>query len=223
MNQRLRDAGLPTREHILDAAISVMRTLGLARATTKEIAQAAGLSEAALYRHFADKAELFLCVIGERVPQLVWALHDLPSHVGRRTVRANLEEIVHVALPFYDEAVPLGAAMFAEPELLARHQERLRTKDAGPLRAVELLAAYVRAEQRLGRINRRADPEAAAWLLLGPCIGRTLVRRFVGEPESRESDEGFIKSLLSTLMQGLAPDKPRTSGRSRAASQFAGQ
>ena len=51
-----------TRDQILDAAASVMHTLGLARTTTREIAQAAGLSEAALYRHFEDKAELFLSI-----------------------------------------------------------------------------------------------------------------------------------------------------------------
>src|SRR5262245_8891342 len=125
MQQHARDSALPTREHILDAAASVMRTHGLARTTTREIASAAGLSEAALYRHFADKAELFLCVIAERVPQLASALHDLPSRVGTRTVRANLEGILRVALLFYQQAVPMGAAMFAEPELLARHQEEL--------------------------------------------------------------------------------------------------
>ena len=67
-----------TRDHILDAAALLIRDIGLGHTTTKEIATAAGLSEAALYRHFADKADLFLCVIGERLPELVAALQDLP-------------------------------------------------------------------------------------------------------------------------------------------------
>src|SRR5215813_8921780 len=92
-----------TREQILDAASSLIRDIGLGRTTTREIAAAAGLSEAALYRHFADKAELFLCVIGERLPELVAALHDLPGRAGQRSVRANLEDIVRLALPFYDQ------------------------------------------------------------------------------------------------------------------------
>ena len=37
-----------------------MRTIGLARATTKEIARAADCSEAALYKHFTGKEELFV-------------------------------------------------------------------------------------------------------------------------------------------------------------------
>jgi AcrR family transcriptional regulator len=143
-----------TRDQILDAAARVMHTLGMARTTTREIAQAAGLSEAALYRHFADKAELFLCVIGERLPQLVATLKDLQARVGRRTVRANLEDIARVALPFYDETAPMAASLFSEPELLARHQEQLRLKGgSGPHHAIEMLANYVRAEQRAGRIT----------------------------------------------------------------------
>jgi AcrR family transcriptional regulator len=186
-----------------------MHTLGMARATTKEIAQAAGLSEAALYRHFADKAELFLCVIGERMPQLVATLRDLPARVGRRTVRSNLEDVARVALPFYDETAPMAASFFSEPELLARHQEALRLKDSGPHHAIDALASYIRAEQIAGRVSLRADPEAAASLLVGSCLGRAFLRRFTGEQAGPEADERFIKAAVRTLMNGLGPDEPR--------------
>jgi AcrR family transcriptional regulator len=209
LTQRDRHTTFTTRDVILDAAASVMHTLGLGRATTKEIAQAAGLSEAALYRHFEDKAELFLCVIGERLPQLIALLKDLPSRAGQRTVRANLEEIGRVALPFYEQTLPIASALFAEPDLLARHQEELRAKNAGPHRAVEMLSTYVRAEQRLGRINQRVDPEAVASLVVGSCLGRALVRRFTGAQDSPEADERFVRAIARTLMIGLAPeDRP---------------
>jgi AcrR family transcriptional regulator len=203
---RAREPSVSTREQILDAANSVMHNLGLARTTTREIAQAAGLSEAALYRHFADKADLFLCMIGERVPQLVATLKDLPTHVGQRTVAINLEEVARIAIPFYDETLPIVASLFAEPELLARHQEQLRLKNAGPQRATEQLAAYLRAEQRLGRVNPRAEPEMAAWLLLGACMGRALVRQFIGEMQSEDADRQFVEGIVRVLLVGLAPD-----------------
>ena len=57
---------MSTRERILTAAAEVMRTKGLARSTTKEIARASGFSEATLYKHFANQEELFLAVLGER-------------------------------------------------------------------------------------------------------------------------------------------------------------
>ena len=193
-----------TRDQILDAAASVIRAIGLGHSTTKEIASAAGLSEAALYRHFSDKAELFLCVVGERLPQMVAALDDLPGRVGHRSVRANLEDILRVALPFYDQTLPIATSLFAEPELLARHQARMRSKNLGPHRALEQLAAYLRAEQRLGRVSQRADPEAAAGLLLGACLSRALMRRFLGQQEPPSADERFVKSAVRSLIDGLA-------------------
>jgi AcrR family transcriptional regulator len=209
VSPRGKDNLLTTRDQILDAAAHVMHTLGMARTTTREIAQAAGLSEAALYRHFADKAELFLCVIAERLPQLVATLKDLPARVGRRTVRSNLEDVARVALPFYDETAPMAASLFSEPQLLVRHQERLRLEDAGQHQAVDLLANYVRAEQRAGRITQRADPEAAAALLVGACLGRAFLRRFSGHEHGPEADERFVKAVVRTLLNGLAPDEPR--------------
>src|ERR1700760_4013925 len=59
-----------TRDRILDAAAHVMRTRGFARTTPKEIARAAGYSEATLYKHFTDKTDLFLAVLKERLPSL---------------------------------------------------------------------------------------------------------------------------------------------------------
>ena len=75
---------LSTRERILTAAEEVMRTKGLARSTTKEIARASGFSEATLYKHFANQEELFLAVLGERLPGFIaLLLKDLPARVGR--------------------------------------------------------------------------------------------------------------------------------------------
>ncbi len=51
-----REAG--TRERIIDAARAVMLNKGLVRATTKEIARAAGVSEGTIYNYFANKEEL---------------------------------------------------------------------------------------------------------------------------------------------------------------------
>ena len=57
-------------------ALHVMPTRGLARTTTKEIARAAGYSEATLYKLFDDKFDLFLCVLAERLPTIAVADGD---------------------------------------------------------------------------------------------------------------------------------------------------
>ena len=75
-----------TRDRILDAAADVMTRLGLAKATTKEIARAAGCSEALLYRHFREKEEIFLGVLKNRLPNLTATLATLPGKAGTGSV-----------------------------------------------------------------------------------------------------------------------------------------
>ncbi len=202
-----------TRDYILDAAIQVMHTLGLANTTTREIAQAAGLSEAALYKHFDDKSDLFLCVLRERLPDLFAALRDLPNRVGQRTVRVNLEDLTRVALAFYRDSAPFAASLFSRPELLARYQEHMRASGGGPHRAKDLLADYLRAEQRTGRVAAEANAQVAAMLLLGACLQRAFLGSFAGSAESQEDDERFVKDTVKFVMRALAAQPSRARER----------
>jgi AcrR family transcriptional regulator len=196
---------LSTRERILDAAAHVMGTSGLASATTREIARAAGFSEAALYKHFRDKEELFLSVLSERLPPLMSLLDELPKRAGRGTVAANLEEVARAALAFYDHSVPMAAALFSDPVLLAHHRQRLSESGAGPQRPFEVIAAYLKAEQQLGRLSRGAKPPVGAGLLLGACFQRAFVRSFLGEQAPRAADEVFARDAVRALLRGLTP------------------
>jgi AcrR family transcriptional regulator len=197
-----------TRERIVEAAEHVMRTRGLAQATTKEIARAAGYSEGTLYNHFEDKEELFLSVLRERLPNFVALVGDLPERSGHGTVRGNLEEVAGAALAFYDKSVPMAASVFSRPELLARHREGVQKRDGGPHKANEAVAAYLRAEQLIGRVRQDADPGAAAALLLGACYQRAFHLHFLGEEVLAGSgEESFVKDIAQALMQGLSPRK----------------
>ena len=59
MSPRVTKRGERTRARLIEATLSVVGEVGYARASTRAIADAAGMSEGALYRHFPDKAALF--------------------------------------------------------------------------------------------------------------------------------------------------------------------
>lgn len=195
-----------TRERIIEAARSVMQDRGLTGATTKEIAQAAGVSEGSLYNHFKNKSELFLCVLRELPANFVGLVMGLRERAGRGTVRGNLEEVATTALAFYNVSIPMGASFFSEPELLALHREGLKERNAGPHKANVAVAAYLRAEQKLGRVREDADANAVAYLLLGACFQQAYWTQFLGEEASEKTAERFVDGILNTLMKGLAPD-----------------
>lgn len=192
-----------TRDQILDAAAEVMHTRGLARTTTKEIARAAGYSEATLYKHFRDKTDLFLAVLTERVPSFSAVLADVAKDPQARSLRDNLIEIARGALVFYHESFPISASVFSEPTLLAAHRTALTARNAGPHKAPVALARYLRAEQKLGRLAPHVDCDAAATLLLGACLHHAFLTTFAQHPVSRSAATTHATATVDTLLAGL--------------------
>ncbi|MBB4932470.1 AcrR family transcriptional regulator [Lipingzhangella halophila] len=193
-----------TRDRILDAAADIMRTDGVARATTKEIAKRAGFSEAALYKHFTDKPEIFVAVLHERLPQLAATLQRLQNQVGEGSVRGNLEDVVAAALAFYDESFPMLVGIFAERRLLEAHREGVRRLGAGPEYPNQALSAYLRAEQRHGRVRGEVDPNEVASLLFGACLQHAFFRHFSGAPEPAGA-QNTASALVSVVAGGIEP------------------
>ncbi|QMU73342.1 TetR/AcrR family transcriptional regulator [Streptacidiphilus sp. P02-A3a] len=195
-----------TRDRILDSAEQLMRTIGLARATTKQIARAAECSEAALYKYFRSKEEIFVVLLRERMPSLLPLLAELTQRPDDRTPEQALGEIARRATLFYEANMPIAASLFAEPALLQRHREGLAPLGAGPRQPLLSLACYLETLRAEGRIRADSDPEAAAALLLGACFQRAFLRHFAGEagePEPPATLDAFATSLARTLLSGI--------------------
>ncbi|MFC9242021.1 TetR/AcrR family transcriptional regulator [Streptomyces decoyicus] len=213
-----RDAAAPltggalTRSRILDAAAALMTTVGLTRTTTKQIAREAGCSEAALYKHFRNKEEIFVRVLHERVPQFSDVLEQLPGHAGdARGPAERLTAVALAAVRFYRRSFPMAASLFASPELLATHRRKLHELGtAGPQNATQQLAGYLAAEQAQGRVASGVDPHAAATLLIGACFHRAFLDLFFDAEAPPggllpEGDEEFAAETVRALLDGLTP------------------
>ncbi|MER7725538.1 helix-turn-helix domain-containing protein [Streptomyces sp. NPDC096323] len=196
----------PARARILDAAHRLMLTIGLARATTKEIAKAAGCSEAALYKHFASKEELFVAVLKERLPEIGGVLKRLMTDPGEgeHTVEQNLTEIAREATLFYEQSFPIAASLYAEPKLKERHDAAMRELGTGPHVPIRGVDAYLRAEQAAGRVRAGVDTYAAASLLLGACAQRAFAYHATETGGPPQPLDAFAASIARMLWSGLA-------------------
>ncbi|MET7546655.1 TetR/AcrR family transcriptional regulator [Streptomyces sp. NBC_01724] len=195
----------PARVRIIDAAHQLMLTIGLARATTKEIARAAGCSEAALYKHFPSKEELFVAVLKERLPKLNPLLRRLTADAGagERTVEENLTDIAREAALFYAQSFPIAASLYAEPRLKSRHDAAMRELGTGPHVPIRGVAGYLRSEQAAGRVRPGADTYAAASLLLGACVHRAFAYDAAEEGRPPQSLDEFAASIARTVLHGI--------------------
>lgn len=193
-----------TRDLILDAAAQVMAEHGLANVTTRQIARAAGFTEATLYKHFTGKAELMQAVLRERSPGFVQLARALRGAGG---LADDLTAAARAAIDFYRAGFPMFASVFADPATLAAHREGLRRQGGGPHKANEALAGYLRAEQEAGRVRADADVRAAAGLLLGACFQHAFLGHMAepGHRDDAEAAASFVRTLLDTLVPASRP------------------
>jgi AcrR family transcriptional regulator len=194
------------RRRIIDAADELIREHGLGGATTREIAKAAGCAEGSIYVHFEDKIDLVIAVIVEREPFFAELL-ELPAKAGKNRIDENLVPWVHELLQLLRDNQPIFFALMGDPNVFARFKARLRERETGPVAVFKAAAAYVRAEQELGRLDAAVPPEVVASILIGACRDQTLTRALAGvEPTE---DEAFARALVRTIVFGLAPNSAR--------------
>jgi AcrR family transcriptional regulator len=196
--------GEATRTRLIEATLSVAREVGYAHASTRAIAQAAGVAEGTIYRHFPDKASLFFAAVRESNGPVVAWVTTLPERAGEGTVEGNLTEAAARLATLRDQIMPLELAIAADPELAAQRQRILAeagTSLPGPPDAV---AAYLAAEQRLGRVRPEIDPREAAILLLAALFGLA-ANLSIGDAGI---DRDRLASAVRLLVRGIQPVMP---------------
>jgi AcrR family transcriptional regulator len=78
--------------------------------------------------------------------------------------------------------------------------------DGGPAGLPAILAAYLRAEQRLGRIDQTADIDAAVTLVVGAIHGQVLPRVLFSPPGGTiTTPPDLAGRLAETVLSGIAP------------------
>jgi AcrR family transcriptional regulator len=202
--------GAETKQQLLDAATKVFSQRGFARATTKEIAQVAGVAEGTIYRHFADKQDLFYAAFSAKRAITADEFLRLPELAGKETIRENLRRFVSVIEDIERTIAPLQASMWSDKELMEQLPGSERTgadgvgaaagRPAGPLGP---LAEYLKAEQALGRIRGEVDCERAAFALFAIPFASVMMSRM--SPRQLPVDDLDVMGALDIVLEGLLP------------------
>jgi AcrR family transcriptional regulator len=183
-----------TRERLLRAAADVFAGRGYDGTRVSDIAEAAGLSNGAMYAYFGSKVEL-----------LVDALR---AHGGR--LLADLVA-AHPTRPIADLLLQTGRSLrghrdqddqlFVEALLAARRDPEVVEPVRGYVRErADWLAGLVRDAQARGEVDPRLPPSAVAHFCLSLTAGTALVT-----PELHDVDEPEWSALLDRLLTVLAP------------------
>jgi AcrR family transcriptional regulator len=203
------ERGEATRQRLLAAAAAVFSERGYAGATTREIAESAGVAEGTIYRHFSGKDELFRAVFAEMSATSAEELLRLPELAGKHTVRENLARLITVIEDFEEHVAPLQASMWSDAELVEALAGATAAGEKegvpGPLPSgpPEPLVRYLEAEQELGRVREDLDPERAAFALFAIPFASVITARLSGATGS--AARGDMMGALDVVLRGLEP------------------
>ena len=179
------------RIQILQALAGMLEQPGAERVTTSALAARLDVSEAALYRHFASKAQMFEGLI-EFIEQSVFTLVN--QIIERETVHAvRLQKIVTLVLQFAEKnpgmtRVMAGDALVFENERL---QERMNQ-------------FFDKLEASLKQILREASAANADTPTLDAQVRASVITAFMLGRLQRFSRSGFKRAPTEHLQASLA-------------------
>jgi AcrR family transcriptional regulator len=176
---------------MFDAALAVLAERGYAGATTRRIAEAAGINEVTLFRRFGDKRQLILAAIHADISRL--ADNGLTT---TGDIEADLIRVVEYYSDIYQHRNGLVGTLLLEgarnPNVAALIKEPLGAMS----RLAEIFAGYQRAGQMV-----EEPTEFAVQSLLAPLLVITLLRRVTSSeiaiPDARTVVQRFLKGRLA--------------------------
>jgi AcrR family transcriptional regulator len=150
------------KKRLTAATLEVVAKEGVQGATTGRIAKAAGLSQAALYKHFATRKDLLLAALDslyDTIQEVVLGSSSEPDIVERlRSIgRFHSDLIVSGRGSFI---YPLFEFLAAPPESGLREAQGIRQ-----LQVIQSVAALVEEGKAQGSISPEVDSEQVAWAL----------------------------------------------------------
>ncbi len=191
------------REQLLDCAAEVFSNAGYARATTAQLAKAAGVTEPIIYRHFESKRDLFVALIERTARQTMekWEQHlanaddpgqrlrvllgDNPmvSEWGRNAYRVILQAISEV-----DDQLIHGAI-----------RSHLKTLHA-------FLMDELDHAQQEHRVTKRFSSEIMAWLLIQAGLGYGVLDALRVKGQGIDAQGHHVKEVIARILISRSED-----------------
>ena len=188
---------------LVAAATSLFAARGFRGTTTKEIAKAAGVSEALLFKYFPTKQALYAAILAEKAD--LSALVEAVDEVARKRDDERVFSLIasYRIRPGADPTM-LRLLLFSGLEgheladMVFSKQHRVIN---------DYLGGYIRTRIHEGAF-RRVDPLLAARAFIGMVVHHRLLHEIYGLPMHR-SHEDTVAAYVEMFLTGLAKERKR--------------
>jgi AcrR family transcriptional regulator len=201
-------SGDERREQILRSAVELFSRKGFAGTTTKEIANASGVSEAMVFRHFASKDELYAAILHskgcqEGVNRFPWEGNDLLARAIEQ--KDDFAVFFNIALSALDKHhTDVGFMRLLFYSALEEHDLAERFFKEFIEQVYEFIGGYIRERQQDG-VMRDLEPRVAVRAFMGMLIHHSLnnilwdKKRVLLNITNEEAAKNFAEILLNGI------------------------
>ena len=193
----------PNKRRIVEMAVLAFAEQGYAAATTRDIAERAGVSEAAIFRHFANKKDLLVRIVKPLAARVIvpTGLDELEAAIAAETsLEGIVRQMMTTRLAFARQFAPLIKIIVQEvpfhPELraeLGKHIGVVRQR-------IDMIVLPRIADGRV----RDIEVERLMRWLASMFLGYLLIS---GLPLGRKWDDAAeIEAMAGFVARSLAPD-----------------
>ena len=196
------------RKQLIDVAIDLFSRKGFGGTTTREIAAAAGVTEAIIFRHFATKQDLYTAILEVEGPgsrserwlgeTQVFMDHDDDEGLFRLIITKLIA--VHRTQPRF-ERLMIHAALEGH-ELAVMHHRQVTLGIGARIRE------YIVRRQKAGALLQ-CDPESVLFTVVGSARFYATQKYMYQLGAEHLSDEQMIDAFVRILMNGLRGNKLR--------------
>ena len=197
INARMRRLKAPQRrEQLIEVATKLFAKWGYEATTTAAIAEAAGVTEPILYRHFDSKQELFVAIVRSVSEQTLAHWREIVGDVDDPG-----EQIRRIAEEFPEHVRTLADAYHVIHGALSTSRDR---KVVGVMKehyaAIErFFVRVIERGQAAGVFRPQLDPKGPAWQLIMTGIGYAMIALNLQQPE-----QGLIKNAIESILRGMS-------------------
>ena len=190
------------REQLLEVALDLFSRKGFDGTTTREIAIAAGVTEAVIFRHFAKKEHLYTAIIDRKVnsPLFESWMADLRAAMDRGDDEVVIHELLNCIVLTHQhdpkfERIMLYAAL--ERNEIALQYMRQMTESV-----VQQFRAYFARRQKQGHFVKMI-PDAALMAVVGMAFHYAQITYIHGLREDSLTDREALDSFTQIALTGL--------------------
>lgn len=187
------------RQQILLGAARVFAEKGFHKATTRDIARAAGVSEGTIYNYFENKRDLLTAMVDQVAMDSLRQLFEAhPDDDLRQLLPALMHDRARLAMEHGLLLVPLLAEVFADEDLRQHLYRQIVLPNA------RRLEEYLQHQIEAGRV-RPIDPVIVTRALIGALVSNMLIKlSHLDERYDRLSLDDLFQQLSTIFLDGLA-------------------